>query len=181
MLEVTESDFSKNLYEMEAVEEAAVADYTKAVKEFEVGKVVKDQAIKYKTKEYIDADKAAGEETTDREGTQSELDAINESLAQLEGMCIGKAQTYDDRVAKRNAEIADLKESLDAIETQAADAAAAEPAAEPAAEAAAEPVAEAAAAPAAEAAAEPAAEAAPAASFVQRSHKRFRSVRSRTA
>merc|ERR1740138_157295 len=160
MLEVTESDFSKNLYEMSAVEEAAVADYTKATKEFEVGKVVKDQAIKYKTKEYLAADKAAGEETADREGTQSQLDAINESLAQLESMCIGKAQTYDDRVAKRNAEIADLKESLDAIETQAADAAAAEPAvealAEPAAEAAAEPVSEAAAAPAAEA--EPAAE-----------------------
>jgi len=39
MLETVESEFSKNLYEMTAVEEAAVPEYTEAVKTFETGKV----------------------------------------------------------------------------------------------------------------------------------------------
>merc|ERR1719506_918705 len=113
MLETVESEFSKNLYEMTAVEDAAVAEYTQAVKTFETAKVVKEQGIKYKTKEYHDLDKYATEETTDREGTQTELDANNEALAKLQQMCIGKAETFHDRKERREAEIADLKQSLE--------------------------------------------------------------------
>merc|ERR1719502_781239 len=121
MLETVESDFSKNLYEITAVEDVAVAQYTQAVKTFETDKVVKEQAIKYKTKEYTSLDKAAAEETTDREGTQSELDASNAALASLEQMCIAKPETYEDRVARREAELADLKESLEVLESQTAE------------------------------------------------------------
>jgi len=181
MLEVTESDYTKAIFEMTAVEEASVGEYKQMVKDYEVSKVMKDQAIKYKTKEFHDLDKAVSEETTDREGSQAQLDASNEALAKLEDMCIAKPETYDDRVARREAEIADLKESLAAIEDEesaegdAAPAAEVAPAAEatPAAEVA--PAAEGEAAPAAEVA--PAAEAAPAeASFLQRSVRHSRST-----
>merc|ERR1719506_2081230 len=106
MLEVTESDFSKNLYEMTAVEEAAVAEYTAAVKTFDVDKVIKEKAITYKTREYIALDKYAREETTDREGTQTELDASNEALSKLQDMCTHMPPTYKERVARRETEIA---------------------------------------------------------------------------
>merc|ERR1719198_2243813 len=112
MLETVESEFSKSLYEMTAVEDAAVAEYDQAVKTFATAKVIKEKGIKYKTKEYIDLDKAAGEETNDREGTQAELDASNEALATLQDMCIAKPDTYSARKQRREAEIAGLKESL---------------------------------------------------------------------
>jgi hypothetical protein len=116
MLETVESEFSKSLFEMTAVEDAAVAEYDQAVKTFDTAKVIKENGIKYKTKEYIDLDKAAGEETTDREGTQAELDANNEALAKLQDMCIAKPDTYSARKQRREAEIAGLKESLADLE-----------------------------------------------------------------
>merc|ERR1719163_1150423 len=116
MLETVESEFSKSLYEMTAVEDAAVAEYDQAVKTFATAKIIKEKGIKYKTKEYIDLDKYAATETTDREGTQAELDANNEALAKLQDMCIAKPDTYAARKQRREAEIADLKESLESLE-----------------------------------------------------------------
>merc|ERR1719240_1336699 len=43
MLETVESEFSKNLYEMNAVEEASVAEYNQAVKDFDIAKVTKEK------------------------------------------------------------------------------------------------------------------------------------------
>merc|ERR1719240_1133036 len=163
MIETVESDFSMQLAELTSVEEAAVREYDEASKEFTFSKIDKEKAIKYKTREFMQLDKYAVEHTTDLEGVQSELDANNEALSKLQAMCIGKAETYDERCARRDEEIAGLHETLEALEAeQQAQAAGAEPApaatnateAEPAA-AAAEPAAEPAAAEAV--AAEPAA------------------------
>merc|ERR1719235_2067391 len=76
MLEVVESDFSKGLAEMIAIEEAAVAEYEKMTKENEIAKTTKEQDVKYKTKEAKSLDKAVAELTSDREGLQTELDAV---------------------------------------------------------------------------------------------------------
>merc|ERR1719463_146495 len=51
LLEVCESDFSKNLAEMNAAEESAISTYELETKENEIEKVTKDQDVKYKTKE----------------------------------------------------------------------------------------------------------------------------------
>merc|ERR1719238_922294 len=58
MLEVVESDFSKGLAEMIAIEEEAAADYEKQTKENEIAKTTKEQDVKYKTKEAKSLDKA---------------------------------------------------------------------------------------------------------------------------
>merc|ERR1719482_2304378 len=50
LLEVIESDLSKALAELIAVEEGAVKDYEKTTKENEIAKVTKEQDVKYKTK-----------------------------------------------------------------------------------------------------------------------------------
>merc|ERR1712097_151298 len=80
LLEVCESDFSKGLAEMVAAEEAAVRDYDKQTKENEITKAIKDQDVKYKTKE---------------------LNAVNEYYSGLQKRCVAKAETYATRVARR--------------------------------------------------------------------------------
>merc|ERR1719327_516577 len=78
MLEVIESDFAKNLAQEEAEEEAAQTEYDKLTQENKVTKTTKEQDVKYKTKEFTDLDKEIAELTSDREGEQTELDAVLE-------------------------------------------------------------------------------------------------------
>merc|ERR1719439_575084 len=58
MLEVVESDFSKSLAEMTAVEESAAAEYDKVTKENAIAKATKDKSVTYKTKESESLDMA---------------------------------------------------------------------------------------------------------------------------
>merc|ERR1719478_939496 len=58
MLEVVESDFSKQLEELVSAEESAVSEYEKTTQENKVAKATKEQDLKYKTQEYKALDKA---------------------------------------------------------------------------------------------------------------------------
>merc|ERR1711957_906584 len=120
LLEVCESDFSKGLADMVASEETAQAAYTRATKENEIEKATKDQDVKYKNQESVSLDKAVAEASSDRSGVQEELDAVLEYLAKLKERCVTKAETYGERKAAREAELAGLKEALDILNTQAA-------------------------------------------------------------
>merc|ERR1719305_1897579 len=119
LLEVCESDFSKGLAEMIATEESAVNDYERTTKENEIVKATKEQDVKYKTKEAKGLDKATAEATADRSGVQEELDAVNEYYAGIKARCIAKPESYADRVKRREAEIAGLKEALSILEGEA--------------------------------------------------------------
>ena len=120
LLEVCESDFSKALTEMTAAEEAAQNQYDAQTKENEITKATKDQDVKYKTKEANGLDKGVAEYSSDKSGVETELSAVNEYLAQLEGRCIAKAETYSERKARREAEINGLKEALTVLENETA-------------------------------------------------------------
>merc|ERR1740127_406755 len=109
LLEVCEADFSKGLAEMTAAEESAVA-------ENEITKATKEQDAKYKTKEAKGLDKETAEATADRSGVQEELDAVNQYYKGIKERCIAKAETYAERVNRRTAEIAGLKEALNILE-----------------------------------------------------------------
>merc|ERR1711865_740685 len=118
LLEVCESDFSKGLAEMIAAEESAVSEYEKTSKENEIVKATKSQDVKYKTKEAKGLDKETAEATADRAGVQEELDAVNEYYKGIKERCIAKAETYEERVKRRTAEIAGLKESLSILDLE---------------------------------------------------------------
>jgi len=120
MLEVVESDFSKSLAQNTAVEDAAAAEYYMQTKQNEVTKKMKDQDVKYKTKEFTGLDKSVNEHKTDREGSQEELDATLEALKRLEDMCIAKPESYADRASRRESEIGGLKEALSILESESA-------------------------------------------------------------
>jgi hypothetical protein len=120
MLEVIESDFTKGLTEMVAAEQTAAATYENETKENAIEKTTKQQDVKYKTKEAAGLDKAVAELSTDREGVESELAAVNEYLESLDKKCTYKVESYEERKARREAEINGLKEALDILESETA-------------------------------------------------------------
>merc|ERR1719356_382292 len=83
LLEVCESDFSKDLAEIESAEETAAADYDKETKENSVEKTTKEKDVEYKTKESVYLDKEVAEYSEDRAQVQTELDAVLEYLAKI--------------------------------------------------------------------------------------------------
>jgi DNA repair exonuclease SbcCD ATPase subunit len=119
LLEVCESDFTKGLAEMTATEETAVKEYDVTSKENDITKATKEQDAKYKTKEHKGLDKDATEATADRAGEQTELDATMEYYGGLKARCIAKPESYAERVERRTAEIAGLKEALSILDGQA--------------------------------------------------------------
>jgi len=119
-LEVVESDFSKSLAEMVATEESAAVAYDKETKENAIEKEIKAKDVEYKTKELIGLEKAVSEASSDHSGVQIELNAVDEYLAKLEDMCIVKPDTYEERVKRRSAEIAGLKQALEILEAEPA-------------------------------------------------------------
>merc|ERR1712127_717487 len=118
LLEVVESDFSKGLIEMTSTEEAAQAAYDQETKENEIEKTTKEQDIKYKSEEATGLEKATAEATSDRTGVQEELDAVLEYLKGIEDRCIAKPETYEERVRRREAELAGLREALNILESE---------------------------------------------------------------
>jgi len=117
MIEMCESDFSKGLAEMVQVEQTAVRDYDQQSKENEITRTTKEQDAKYKTKEAASLDKSVTEYESDNAGVNTELNAVNEYLRELEGRCIAKAETYTERKARREAEIQGLKDALTTMES----------------------------------------------------------------
>jgi hypothetical protein len=120
ILEVVESDFTKNLAAEETQEEDAVATYEKVTQENKVATTEKSQGVKYKTQEFVGLDKSVADMSSDRETTTTELDAVLEYYAKLKDRCIAKPETYEDRKARREAEIQGLKEALQILETETA-------------------------------------------------------------
>lgn len=120
LLEVCESDFSKELAEITEAEDTAQHAYDAETKENEISKVMKEQDVKFKTKESASLDKSVSEYTSDKAGVETELGAVNEYLSELEGRCTAKAESYADRKARREAEIAGLKEAQTILENETA-------------------------------------------------------------
>jgi len=120
LLEVCESDFTKGLTEMTAEEESAAADYKAYVKEDEIATTMQQQDLKYKTKEAAGLDKNVAELSTDLSGVSDELAAVVSALDKLKEMCVAKAEPYAERKARRESEIAGLKEALTILEQETA-------------------------------------------------------------
>jgi prefoldin subunit 5 len=116
LLEVVESDFSKSLAEMTATEANSEASYDQQTKENSIAKVTKEQDVKYKSKEISELSKSLADSSSDKTTIESELDAVMEYLAKLEKICIAKPEPYAERKARREAEIAGLKEAIEILE-----------------------------------------------------------------
>ncbi|CAK0903766.1 unnamed protein product [Prorocentrum cordatum] len=115
LLEVVESDLSKSLAESESDEDTAATAYQKMTMENKLTKATYESDIKYKTKEAASLDKAITEMSSDRESSQTELDSVLEYSKSIRASCEVKPETYEDRKARRDAELAGLKEALEVL------------------------------------------------------------------
>ena len=103
---------SKNLAEITAAEESAAVTFDRESKENEIEKAKKDKDVEYKIKEAEGLDRTLTELSSDKEGVQSERDAIHSYLGELEKQCVVVPETYAERKGHHEAEIAGLKEAL---------------------------------------------------------------------
>merc|ERR1719254_311178 len=107
------------LAEMTVTEQTSQSEYEKETRANEISKATKEQSVKYKTKEFKGLDSNIAEATSDRHTAQEELDAIMQYLGKLDDMCIAKAEPYSERKARREAELAGLKEALNILNGEA--------------------------------------------------------------
>eukprot|EP00811_Abedinium_folium_P029486 NODE_4648_length_1865_cov_7.391830.p1 GENE.NODE_4648_length_1865_cov_7.391830~~NODE_4648_length_1865_cov_7.391830.p1 ORF type:complete len:555 (-),score=237.33 NODE_4648_length_1865_cov_7.391830:200-1702(-) len=119
MLEVVMADFSKEFGEMTANEETSQDEFEREIHEMDIEVATKEQGVKYAEKEITDLAKDLAERKLDHQSETTELSAILEYKAKIEEMCMPKAETYAEKKARRDAEIAGLKEALSSLEGQA--------------------------------------------------------------
>jgi len=115
MLEVAESDFTTLLAESEAAEKEAQSSYDKLTEQNTVTKAANTQEVAGKEAKVKSEETALLNYKEDFATTGKELDAVLSYLDKLKPQCETKVMTYAERVAKREAEIAGLKEALDIL------------------------------------------------------------------
>jgi len=116
ILEMCLSDMQKELSNTEMVESEAKSAYTKLTLDNKITKAVKAEALKNKKVASITLKKVMSEYGEDLDGMQTEMDAINAAAKTIKGQCDApEPETYEEKVARRNAEIEGLKDALKTI------------------------------------------------------------------
>jgi len=116
VLEVAESDFTKLLAEADTDEEAAASAFAKMTQENQVTKATKEAEIKGKQSEIRSLSVNRQNYNEDKAAVGEELDAVLTYLDKLKPECEVKVMSYEEKVARREAEIDGLKEALGIIE-----------------------------------------------------------------
>jgi len=115
VLEMSEEDFTTLLAETEATEDEAAKAYATLTDENKVSKATKEAEAKGKASEVKSLTVQLGHSKEDHASTSSELDAVNAYIDKLRPQCEEKAMSYEEKKAKREAEIAGLKEALEIL------------------------------------------------------------------
>merc|ERR1719265_151651 len=116
MLEVAESDFTRLLSESEASERSSQRAYDDLSQKNAVSKSAKQAEVKGKQGEVKSLELNMLNYKEDKESTSKELDAVLDYLDKLKPQCQTKVMSYAERKARREQEIAGLKEALTILE-----------------------------------------------------------------
>ena len=79
-----------------------------------------DQDVKYKTAEFKGLDAAIVELISDKDILNTEYSAVMDYYTELKDRCVAKPESYEDRKARREAEIEGLKQALQVLEDESA-------------------------------------------------------------
>merc|ERR1719393_480764 len=120
VLEVAEEDFTRLYAEVDQSENEAADAYEKLTTENKVSKATKSAEVKGKLSEIKGLEVQFEQAKEDHGSTSAELDAVLAYLDKLKPQCESKVMSYEEKVAKRDAEIAGLKEALSILEGTAA-------------------------------------------------------------
>jgi len=115
ILEVVESDFAKGIANLDEVEQASQAQYTKQTQENQVTKAIKTEDVTFLTKEAKSLSKATSESSTDLDGVQSELDAVNEYSLKIQEECVAKAEPYEQRRKRQETTLKGLQDAKQSL------------------------------------------------------------------
>lgn len=115
LLEVVESDFSKNLAEVKVSEDTKEDEYKKMAQETAVSKATKAREEKDLRKQMKFLGKSISETENDKAGVQSELDAVLEYYEKLKPQCLTMPVSYEERKKRRTETIAQLKQVLETM------------------------------------------------------------------
>jgi chromosome segregation ATPase len=116
ILEVAEEDFTRLFAETEEAEKQAEDSFQALLTENKVSKATKQAELKGKATEIKSLQVALSQAKEDHSSVGEELDAVLAYIDKLKPQCESKAMSYDEKVARRNAEIDGLKEALGILE-----------------------------------------------------------------
>jgi len=120
LLETTEAEVSQSMADRKSNEESAAAEYEKFMQECEVNKASKEAERKGKEDEIKRFATQLSEHKSDMESASKELQATLDYLEKVADQCTHKPMTFEERAAKRQAEIDGLKEALDILSNDVA-------------------------------------------------------------
>jgi len=115
VLEMSEEDFTTLLAETEATEDEAAKAYKALTDENKISKVTKETEAKGKASEVKSLTVQLEHSKEDHASVSTELDAVLAYIDKLKPQCEEKAMSYEEKKAKREAEIAGLKEALEIL------------------------------------------------------------------
>merc|ERR1719324_2075535 len=115
VLEMSEEDFTTLLAETEATEDEAAKAYKTLTDENKISKVTKETEAKGKASEVKSLTVQLEHSKEDHESVSAELDAVLAYIDKLKPQCEEKAMSYEEKKAKREAEIEGLKEALEIL------------------------------------------------------------------
>jgi len=116
MLETMGQEFAKTAADLQATEHEAVEAYKKLSQENKVSQTAKETEIKGAKAEIATLEVSIGHFTEDKEMNSKELAAIKEYVLSLKPTCYGRVVSFEERQAKRMAEIEGCKEALAILE-----------------------------------------------------------------
>merc|ERR1719171_487007 len=119
MIEVIQSDFARLESETTSAEAEAKKEYDEFMSDSSADKAQKTKDIEHKTGKKQNNEQMLQEAKTDLDGTQKELDAALSYYEKLKPSCVDAGESYEERVARREEEIASLKEALSILEGEA--------------------------------------------------------------
>jgi len=112
ILEVSLEDFTRLLAETETAESTAVKAFEKLTEDNAVSKAAKGSEISGKQSEIKSLSVALMHYKEDHGTVAKELDAVMDYLEKLKPQCTTKVMSYEERKARREAEVEGLKEAL---------------------------------------------------------------------
>jgi chromosome segregation ATPase len=112
ILEIAVQDFADLQEETEQSEATAAEQYKQLMQESEVKVAVFKKDLEYKSRNKVKIEGERMNAASDMKSYEKELTAIEGYLEKLKATCIAKPDSYEERKARREKELAGLKEAL---------------------------------------------------------------------
>jgi len=120
ILEVSESDFTKELSKITTEEEDSQSNYEETTQDNRKEMEMKVQAVRYKVTAFKALDKNIADMAEDKDTLSTQQSAVLEYWSKITDRCVAKPEPYEDRRQRREQEIAGLKEALSILESETA-------------------------------------------------------------